>query len=107
ACRATPAAAGRAEHSSRAHVRQQIVSLAAALRGPDDLAVLEEDDPISPRGDPSVVGDEESRCAGVAPGAQQRRDLGTRRLVQGTGRLVREHEAARAYERPGDRDALL
>ena len=73
----------------------------------DDRAVAQEDDAVGPGGVAGLVGDEHGGGAGVAARAQQPQDHLARGGVERAGRLVGEHEAARADERAGDRHALL
>ena len=74
----------------------------------DDLAVVEEHDPIGVRRGVRIVGDHHDRLPVLADGAAHEvEDLGAGPGVEVAGRLVGEDHVGPGVERAGDGDALL
>ena len=72
----------------------------------DDAAVAKEDDPVGPRGEMGVVGDDDRGDAALARiGDQLHHRLAVRR-VERPRRLVGKEQTAFADHGPGDRDSL-
>src|SRR5581483_10501868 len=105
-----PQSARRATRNIRRSARpsRRYGALVGAAEVLDDLAVVQEQDPVGDRGRARVVRHHHGRLAVLVHRlAQQPEDLAARRGVEVPRRLVREDDRGPRDQGPRDRDTLL